>query len=57
MTDNVIDVDGLLANSDPNGLNVMAEFTSASGAAFTVAAGGLDTGLYHHLCRWPHFVG
>jgi len=39
--DNVIDVDGLLANSDPNGL-VTAEFTSASGAAFTVAAGGFD---------------
>ena len=42
VTNNVIDVDGLIANSDPS-LNVMAEFTSASGAAFTVAPGPLDT--------------
>jgi len=41
VTDNVIDVDGLIANSDP-GLNVIAEFTSASGAAFTVVPGGGD---------------
>ena len=39
--DNVIDVDGLIANANPNG-GVIAEFTSASGAAFTVAAGGFD---------------
>ena len=41
VTNNVIDVDGLIANSDPS-LNVMAEFTSASGAAFTVAPGGAE---------------
>ena len=36
----MIDVDGLLANSDPSRL--IAEFTSASGAAFTVAPGGVE---------------
>ena len=39
--DNVIDVYGLLANSNPQAA-LIAEFTSASGAAFTVAAGGFD---------------
>ena len=39
--DNVIDVDGLLANSNPQAA-LTAEFTSASGAAFTVATGGAD---------------
>ena len=39
--DNVIDVDGLLANSNPGG-GFIAEFTSASGATFTVAPGGSE---------------
>ena len=42
VTDTVIDVDGLIANSDPSN-DLIAEFTSASGAAFTVAPGPLDT--------------
>jgi len=39
--DNVIDVDGLYANSNPGG-GFIAEFTSASGATFTVAPGGSE---------------
>ena len=42
VTDTVIDVDGLIANSDPT-TGAIAEFTSSSGAAFTVAPGPLDT--------------
>ena len=37
----MIDVDGLLANSDAS-VGLIGEFTSASGAAFTVAAGSGD---------------
>ena len=39
--DNVIDVDGLLANANA-WWTLIAEFTSASGAAFTVAPGGSE---------------
>ena len=39
--DNVINVYGLLVNSDPANSRI-AEFTSASGATFTVAPGGSE---------------
>ena len=42
VTDTVIDVDGLIANSDPT-TGAIAEFTSSSGAAFTVAISGGDS--------------
>ena len=55
VTDTVIDVDGLIANSDPS--NADCRVYKRLRSRFHRSAWPSRHVLYHHLCRWPHFVG